>query len=248
MRETFTVIHRWGGLFIAVFLLVAGLTGAVISWDHALDEWLNPHLFDAKTTGAPLSPHELVRRVEASDSESRCPSFRCMFEAGHNASLFVEPRVNPLDRRALRGSPTIRSSSIRRAARWPAGASGAPSRWIARTFCRFSTSCTTRCTFHPSGASIAGASGSWGSSDRLDVRLLRRLLPDAAAAGRPERQRAQMARLLQSRRGAHGGSAGNPPGRSSVEPAATALIWICTGPLACGCGWRCSSSPSHPFR
>ena len=95
MREIFTVIHRWGGLFVAVFLFVAGLTGAVISWDHALDEWLNPHLFDAKTRGAALSPHELVRRVEASDARVQVSFFPLMFEEGHNASLFVEARVNP---------------------------------------------------------------------------------------------------------------------------------------------------------
>ncbi len=54
MRATFTLIHRWAGLFIAVFLAIAGLTGAVISWDHEHDEWLNPHLYDAKAEGAPL--------------------------------------------------------------------------------------------------------------------------------------------------------------------------------------------------
>ena len=50
MRNLFVLIHRWAGLFTAVFLFIAGLTGAVISWDHELDEWLNPHLFDARIT------------------------------------------------------------------------------------------------------------------------------------------------------------------------------------------------------
>jgi uncharacterized iron-regulated membrane protein len=95
MRAAFTIVHRWGGLFIAVFLFIAGLTGAVISWDHELDEWLNPHLFDAKATGTPLSPHELVRRVEAADPRIRVTYFPLSFEEGHNADLFVEPRVNP---------------------------------------------------------------------------------------------------------------------------------------------------------
>jgi hypothetical protein len=51
MRVLFVVVHRWAGLFIAAFLCVAGLTGAVISWDHELDEWLNPHLFETGSTG-----------------------------------------------------------------------------------------------------------------------------------------------------------------------------------------------------
>lgn len=95
MRATFTIIHRWGGLFIAVFLFIAGLTGAVISWDHELDEWLNPHLYEAKATGRPLPPLELVRRVEAADPRVRVTFFPLSFEEGHNADLFVEPRVDP---------------------------------------------------------------------------------------------------------------------------------------------------------
>jgi uncharacterized iron-regulated membrane protein len=95
MRATFTLVHRWAGLFIAVFLFIAGATGAVISWDHELDEWLNAHLFDAKATGTPLSPHELVRRAEAADPRVRVTYFPLSFEEGHNASLFIEPRVDP---------------------------------------------------------------------------------------------------------------------------------------------------------
>ena len=43
-RSIFVLLHRWFGLTMAGFLFVAGLTGAVISWDHELDEWLNPDL------------------------------------------------------------------------------------------------------------------------------------------------------------------------------------------------------------
>jgi uncharacterized iron-regulated membrane protein len=95
MRLLFTVVHRWAGLFIAVFLFIAGVTGALISWDHELDEWLNPHLYDAKATGVPLSPYELVRLVEAADPKIRVTYFPLSFEEGHNADLFVEPRVDP---------------------------------------------------------------------------------------------------------------------------------------------------------
>ena len=95
MRATFTLIHRWGGLFIAVFLFIAGITGAVISWDHELDEWLNAHLYDAQSSGKPLSPYELVRRVEAADERVKVTYFPLSFEEGHNADLFVEPRVDP---------------------------------------------------------------------------------------------------------------------------------------------------------
>lgn len=95
MRAAFTIVHRWAGLFIGVFLFIAGLTGALISWDHELDEWLNPHLFDAKAVGAPLPPLELVKKVEAADPRVRVTFFPLAFEDGHSFSLSVEPRVDP---------------------------------------------------------------------------------------------------------------------------------------------------------
>lgn len=95
MRSTFTVIHRWAGLFIAVFLAISGITGAIISWDHELDEWLNAHLYDAKSTGQPAPPLELVRRVEAADPRAQVTFFPLAFEDGHTASLSVTPRVDP---------------------------------------------------------------------------------------------------------------------------------------------------------
>ena len=51
LRACLVVLHRWFGLAIAVFLTVAGLTGAVISWDHELDAWLNPQFFEAHEIG-----------------------------------------------------------------------------------------------------------------------------------------------------------------------------------------------------
>jgi uncharacterized iron-regulated membrane protein len=95
VRGLLVVIHRWAGLFIAVFLLVAGLTGSVISWDHELDEWLNPDLFEAKQAGAPLPPLELVSRFEATDHRARVTFFPLTFEDGKTAELFVEPRIDP---------------------------------------------------------------------------------------------------------------------------------------------------------
>ncbi|MBS0239215.1 MAG: PepSY domain-containing protein [Proteobacteria bacterium] len=94
MRGLLVIIHRWAGLFIAVFLLVAGLTGAVISWDHELDEWLNPDLFVAKQAGTPLPALELVARFEATDPRARVTWFPMSFEAGETAQLFVEPRID----------------------------------------------------------------------------------------------------------------------------------------------------------
>lgn len=95
MRGVFILIHRWTGLFIAVFLFVAGVTGAVISWDHELDEWLNPQLHIATHEGDPLPPLELVKRLEAADPHVKVVNFPLAFEKGETAQLGVEPRIDP---------------------------------------------------------------------------------------------------------------------------------------------------------
>ncbi|MBA2125722.1 peptidase [Hyphomicrobium methylovorum] len=94
MRSAFVIVHRWAGLFIAVFLFIAGLTGAVISWDHELDEWLNPNLHEATHQGPPLAPLDLLQKVEATDPRGQVTSVPLSFEKGETAAYFVEPRIN----------------------------------------------------------------------------------------------------------------------------------------------------------
>ena len=95
MRPLLVVLHRWFGLFSAVFLFVAGLTGAIISWDHELDEWLNPHLFHAPQSGTPLPALELADRLEAEDSRLRIRFMPLESEPGHTLGIMVEPRIDP---------------------------------------------------------------------------------------------------------------------------------------------------------
>jgi len=71
MRATWTLVHRYLGLLTAAFLFVSGLTGAVISWDHELDDLLNPHLMEARTPGKPQSSLDLARQVEQRHPEAK---------------------------------------------------------------------------------------------------------------------------------------------------------------------------------
>lgn len=95
MRALFTVLHRWVGLLMAAFLFVSGLTGAVISWDHELDELLNPHLTRARGEGPALPALELAKRIEARHPQVTVTFMPMTAEPGHSLAFSVAPRVNP---------------------------------------------------------------------------------------------------------------------------------------------------------
>tara|TARA_R110002110_G_scaffold278023_2_gene493294 strand:- start:2995 stop:4251 length:1257 start_codon:yes stop_codon:yes gene_type:complete len=95
MRNIMLKLHRYLGLTTALFLVIAGLTGAVISWDHELDEWLNPHLFEAHTPGPAQASLSLARQVEAQFPQVEVTYFEFHDEPGYSRYFLVEPRVNP---------------------------------------------------------------------------------------------------------------------------------------------------------
>ncbi len=68
MRRFISLIHRYVGLIMAVFLLIAGLTGAILAWYHELDAMLNPQLMQIQALSPdaqPLSPLVLREHVKA---------------------------------------------------------------------------------------------------------------------------------------------------------------------------------------
>ena len=95
MRAAVTLLHRWVGLAIAGFLVVSGLTGAVISWDHELDALLNPHLLEARTAGPMRPPLDLVAEIEARDPRIRVTHLPLVAEPGHSLLFGVDPIVDP---------------------------------------------------------------------------------------------------------------------------------------------------------
>ncbi|MBK5063109.1 PepSY-associated TM helix domain-containing protein [Paraburkholderia domus] len=95
MRRQLVRLHRWFGVAIALFLFVAGLTGAIIAWDHELDAALNPSFFKARTAGPALSGLELARRVEAAEPRLQVTYLPLAAEPGHTLQMMVLPRTNP---------------------------------------------------------------------------------------------------------------------------------------------------------
>lgn len=94
MRALLTLVHRYLGLATAAFLFVSGLTGAVISWDHELDDLLNPDLTRARSAGVAQSALVLARQVEARHPEIRVSFIPMHTAPGQSLALGVSPRFD----------------------------------------------------------------------------------------------------------------------------------------------------------
>lgn len=95
LRRLMVRLHRWAGLAIAGFLVVAGFTGAVISWDHELDALLNPHLTQASADRLVVDPFVVAEKIEAGDTRARVTYLPLVVEPGQSLSIFVSPRIDP---------------------------------------------------------------------------------------------------------------------------------------------------------
>jgi len=103
MRKVGVYLHRWFGLFTAVFLFISGLTGAIISWDHELDEWLNPQMYILQEGGDRRQSYpslELANRYEASNPHLQISYMMLNQEDGHTFNAFVVPRPDPVSGKA----------------------------------------------------------------------------------------------------------------------------------------------------
>src|SRR3546814_14472707 len=94
-RRIWGAVHRVLGLALAGFLFMSGTTGALISWDHELDEWLNPHLYEAPGRGVFLDPYEMARNVERQNPHAAVYRIPLLLEGGRSALFLVSPRIDP---------------------------------------------------------------------------------------------------------------------------------------------------------
>jgi uncharacterized iron-regulated membrane protein len=103
MRRYLVLVHRWLGLCTAVFLLIAGLTGAIISWDKELDRWLNPALYEAKSASAvgARTTLELADQFERADPRVRVGYVPLSVPSGSALGIFVDPRRDPATGKAF---------------------------------------------------------------------------------------------------------------------------------------------------
>lgn len=94
LRAIAVVVHRYVGLAISVFLIVAGLTGSLLAFNEELDAAINPDLFEVtppRDGAEPLDALALRDALQARLPDGARVSYVPLErEQGHSLSLFVD--------------------------------------------------------------------------------------------------------------------------------------------------------------
>lgn len=94
-RSLLVRLHRYTGLILAAFLTVAGLTGAVIAFEHEVEAWLNPQMMRVAPGRPALSPSTLAAVIERGDARLQVTRIEPGDEDGQAAMVLVRPRTDP---------------------------------------------------------------------------------------------------------------------------------------------------------
>lgn len=89
IRPLLVLLHRYVGLTIAGFLIVAGLTGAVIAFEKEVDGWLNPAMMRVEPDRRSLPLNELVARIERARPDLAVATIELPEAAGRSVRTFV---------------------------------------------------------------------------------------------------------------------------------------------------------------
>jgi len=103
-RQMFVVAHRWVGLVLAGFLLLAGVTGALLVWNDALEEAISPALFRVTPPSAdavPMDPVDLVERVQARYPQAQVRYAPLRVEAGRTLVVYLAANTEAAQQNAV---------------------------------------------------------------------------------------------------------------------------------------------------
>lgn len=94
-RRFWVLLHRYARLYMALFLIVAGVTGSLIAFYDELDCAVNPRLFRVTPRGTALDAPALIERAEAGVPEGRVTDIILHRAPDQSAMVRMEPRTNP---------------------------------------------------------------------------------------------------------------------------------------------------------
>lgn len=96
-RKYWVLVHRYAGLYLAFFLVIAGMTGCLMAFYGELDKWLNPQFFIVNPEAKPLDIDQLIERVEQIEPRAKV-NYVANFphKPDESLNLYIEPRIDPV--------------------------------------------------------------------------------------------------------------------------------------------------------
>jgi uncharacterized iron-regulated membrane protein len=94
-RRLLVLLHRYVGLATAAFLLIIGITGAMLAYLHPLSVLLSPELYNAPGRGVVLAPAQLIERAQAAEPRAQFDAIPLALEAGAGVNFNVRGKPDP---------------------------------------------------------------------------------------------------------------------------------------------------------
>jgi uncharacterized iron-regulated membrane protein len=92
MRHWLVKLHRYSGLLLSLFLVMAGLTGSALAFNDDIDAWLNPQFYHLTSTGSRQPIDVLVVRVEHDYPQARLAFISTEQDANAPLQAKLRPR------------------------------------------------------------------------------------------------------------------------------------------------------------
>lgn len=106
LRQFWVRIHRWAGLAMTGFLVIASLTGSLLAFYDELDRWCCPEMYPVQSSSAqPLDFATLAERAQSLTPEAIVTGV--YFRTSARAEVSVSPRPDVEGRKPVLGYDTI---------------------------------------------------------------------------------------------------------------------------------------------
>ena len=94
-RHFWVLVHRYAGLYMAFFLLVAGLTGSILAFYGDIYDWLNPPEKIALQTGSRFDELTLRERAQTLVPHGQINQLNFNRKPDQAYTAFFTPRIDP---------------------------------------------------------------------------------------------------------------------------------------------------------
>ena len=93
MRAAMLLVHRYVGLLLALFLVIAGITGSLLAWNEELEAAISPQLFrvTAPPAAARIDPVLLHAQVAARYPDALAARLPLEFSDGRSVLFALRP-------------------------------------------------------------------------------------------------------------------------------------------------------------